>query len=56
MTPTRQVHWFARGSLAFMFAYHGLVPKLIQSSPGELVLLQAHHLGHAVWLSQAAGV
>lgn len=39
-----------------MFAYHGLVPKLIQLSPGEQVLLNAHSLGHAAWLSRAAGV
>ncbi|WP_322114159.1 hypothetical protein [Pseudomonas sp. KU26590] len=43
----RQVHWLARGSLAFMFAYHGLVPKLIALSPGEHSLLQAHSLEHA---------
>jgi hypothetical protein len=51
----RQVHWLARGSLAFMFAYHGLVPKLIALSPGEQLLLRAHGLEGAAWLSQAAG-
>ncbi|WPP01700.1 DoxX-like family protein [Pseudomonas sp. HR96] len=56
MNPVRQVHWLARGSLAFMFAYHGLVPKLIQLSPGEQLLLRAHGLENAAWLSQAAGV
>lgn len=56
MNGARQVHWLARGSLAFMFAYHGLVPKLIVLSPGERVLLQAHGLENAAWLSQAAGV
>lgn len=39
-----------------MFAYHGLVPKLIALSPGEQVLLRAHGLEGAPWLSQAAGV
>jgi hypothetical protein len=39
-----------------MFAYHGLVPKLIALSPGELVLLKAHGLEGAPWLSQIAGL
>nr|WP_218576145.1 DoxX-like family protein [Pseudomonas sp. SLFW] len=39
-----------------MFAYHGLVPKLIALSPGEQVLLRAHGLEGAPWLSHAAGV
>jgi hypothetical protein len=56
VNAVRQVHWLARGSLAFMFAYHGLVPKLIVLSPGERMLLQAHGLERAAWLSQAAGV
>lgn len=56
MNEIRQIHWLARGTLAFMFAYHGLVPKLISLSPGELLLLKAHGLEHATWLSQAAGV
>ncbi|KXG81987.1 DoxX-like family protein [Pseudomonas mosselii] len=56
MNRLHQVHWLARASLAFVFAYHGLVPKLIVLSPGEQVLLQAHGLAHATWLSQVAGV
>lgn len=28
MNRLQQSHWLGRGSLAFMFAYHGLVPKL----------------------------
>ncbi|WP_346424287.1 DoxX-like family protein [Pseudomonas syringae] len=56
MNRLRQIHWLGRGSLAFMFAYHELVPKLIDMSPGERVLLQAHGLEQAAWLSQAAGV
>lgn len=55
MNALRQVHWLARGSLAFMFAYHGLVPKLIALSPGEQLLLKAHGLESAAWISQAAG-
>jgi hypothetical protein len=45
-----------RGGLAFMFAYHGLVPKLIALSPGEQLLLRAHGLEGAPWLSRGAGV
>jgi hypothetical protein len=56
MTPLRQAHWLARASLAFMFAYHGLVPKLMALSPGERLLLQAHGLENAPWLPQMAGV
>ena len=56
MNRLRQAHWLGRGGLAFMFAYHGLVPKLILTAPGERTLLQAHGLGDALWLSQAAGV
>jgi hypothetical protein len=56
MTPLRQAHWLARGGLAFMFAYHGLVPKLIAMSPGERVLMQAHGLEQSAWLFQAAGI
>lgn len=52
----RQVHWLARGSLAFMFAYHGLVPKLLALSPGEQMLLQAHGLTHTTGLILVAGV
>jgi len=56
MNRLRQAHWLGRGGLAFMFAYHGLVPKLIMTAPGERTLLQAHGLGDALWFSQAAGV
>jgi len=56
MNRLQQTHWLARGSLAFMFAYHGLVPKLLVQSLGERVLLQAHGLGQATWLLQVAGV
>ncbi|MFJ5296535.1 DoxX-like family protein [Pseudomonas sp. NPDC088368] len=55
MSPLRQAHWLGRGGLAFMFAYHGLVPKFMALSPGELVLLRAHGLEGAPWLSHAAG-
>lgn len=56
MTPMRQAHWLGRGGLAFMFAYHGLVPKLIALSPGERLLLRAHGLEGAPWLSRGAGI
>jgi hypothetical protein len=56
MTPIRQANWLGRGGLAFMFAYHGLVPKLIVLSPGEQLLLRAHGLEAARWLSHGAGI
>jgi hypothetical protein len=56
MTPLHQAHWFGRAGLAFMFAYHGLVPKLIVLSAGEQLLLRAHGLEGTPWLSQAAGI
>jgi hypothetical protein len=56
MSQLRQAHWWGRAGLAFMFAYHGLVPKLIVLSAGEQVLLRAHGLEGAPWLSRAAGI
>ena len=32
----------ARAFLAFMFFYHGLVPKILHPSPLELEMIQAH--------------
>lgn len=56
MTPMCQAHWLGLGDLAFMFAYHGLVPKLIALSPGEQLLLRAHGLEGAPWPSPGAGL
>lgn len=56
MNRLSRVHWLGRSSLAFMFAYHGLVPKLINMSPGEQLLLQAHGLNDSAWLIQGGGV
>jgi len=37
-----RINGIARGGLAFIFGYHGLVPKLLWSSPGERTLIQSH--------------
>ncbi|WP_404822085.1 hypothetical protein [Pseudomonas khavaziana] len=42
MNPLLRINWIARGGLAFMFAYHGLVPKLLWLSQGERAMIQAH--------------
>jgi uncharacterized membrane protein YphA (DoxX/SURF4 family) len=38
------VHACARGTLAFVFAYHGLVPKLLRRDPDELAMLRDAHV------------
>ena len=38
------VHQIARYLLAFVFVYHGLVPKILYLSPIEMSLMRAHHL------------
>jgi hypothetical protein len=45
-TSLRQLlsHLCARGTLAFVFAYHGLVPKLLRRDADELALLRDAHL------------
>ncbi|WP_422630789.1 hypothetical protein [Pseudomonas mucidolens] len=42
MNTLVRINWIARGSLAFMFTYHGLVPKLLWLSQGERAMIQAH--------------
>jgi hypothetical protein len=37
-----RINWIASGGLAFMFAYHGLVPKLLWLSAGEQRMIEAH--------------
>ncbi|AWM92900.1 DoxX family protein [Pseudomonas sp. 31-12] len=56
MSPLKRTHWIARGSLAFMFAYHGLVPKLLWLSPGERTMIQAHGIDQVALFAYAAGV
>ncbi|WP_219097312.1 DoxX-like family protein [Pseudomonas sp. UMAB-40] len=56
MSALKRTHWIARGSLAFMFAYHGLVPKLLWLSPGERTMIQAHGIHQVELFAYAAGV
>jgi hypothetical protein len=50
-----RIHLIARGSLAFVFIYHGLVPKILWLSPIEVNLVSAHGL-NATLVSPLAGV
>jgi uncharacterized membrane protein YphA (DoxX/SURF4 family) len=63
MTDPRlqQIAWIARLSLALVFIWHGLVPKILWLSPDELEMIQAHGLpAHGLsapeWVARVAGV
>ena len=49
------IHLSARYTLAFIFIYHGLVPKILWLSPVEVSLTNAHNLDAAV-ISPIAGM
>ncbi|MCF6300320.1 MAG: DoxX-like family protein [Proteobacteria bacterium] len=52
-----KINFFARMALAFVFFYHGLIPKILFPSELELMLVKLHHLPiDALLFSQAAGV
>jgi hypothetical protein len=36
----RRIHSIARGGLAVIFVYHGLVPKLLVHHPDEIAMLK----------------
>ena len=46
------VHACARITLAFVFAYHGLVPKLLRRDPDEIAMLRDAHVPSG-WLDAA---
>ena len=50
-----KINSIARFTLAFVFAYHGLVPKILWLSPVEASLTNAHNLD-AVIISPIAGI
>ena len=50
-----RIHAAARAVLAFVFIYHGLVPKILWLSPTEAALAGAHGL-YAPIISPIAGV
>ena len=56
MNALTRTHWIARASLAFMFAWHGLVPKLLWLSPTERSMIAAHGIGPVERVAQVAGV
>jgi len=51
----RKINLIARYTLAFIFCYHGLVPKILWLSPLEASLANAHNLD-AVIVSPIAGI
>lgn len=51
-----RINWIARGGLAFMLAYHGLVPKLLWLSQGERTMIQAHGIEQVQVFATLAGV
>lgn len=56
MNPLSRINWIARGGLAFMFAYHGLVPKLLWLSQGERAMIKAHGIEQVQLFATLAGV
>lgn len=56
MNTLARINWIARGGLAFMFGYHGLVPKLLWLSPGERTMIQAHGIDQVELFATLAGV
>lgn len=56
MGALARTHWIARGSLVFMFAYHGLVPKLLWLSAGERTMILAHGIQQVELFAYVAGV
>jgi len=56
MNALVRINWIARGGLAFMFAYHGLVPKLLWLSQGERTMMQAHGIEQVQVFATLAGV
>ncbi|MGY2294872.1 DoxX-like family protein [Pseudomonas yamanorum] len=56
MNTLVRINWIARGGLAFMFAYHGLVPKLLWLSQGERTMIQSHGIEQVQVFATLAGV
>ncbi len=56
--PLPRIHAICRNTLAAVFLYHGIVPKLLWPSSTELALAQVHPLPFisAQQMSQAAAV
>ncbi|WP_312933238.1 DoxX-like family protein [Pseudomonas sp.] len=56
MNALARINWIARGGLAFMFAYHGLVPKLLWLSAGEQAMIRAHGIEQVQLFAILAGI
>ncbi|MBU6953814.1 DoxX-like family protein [Hahella sp. HN01] len=57
MDVLQRIHWVARLSVAGVFLYHGLVPKILWLSPTELAMIEAQGLGqYAPQIAMAGGV
>lgn len=56
MNTLMRINWIARGGLAFMFTYHGLVPKLLWLSQGERAMIQAHGIEQVQMFATLAGI
>lgn len=56
MNALARINWIARGGLAFVFAYHGLVPKLLWLSADERSMMQAHGIEQVQLFATLAGV
>lgn len=51
-----RILWLVRGSLALLFAYHGLVPKLLWLSADEARMITAHGWTAVQSIAQVAGI
>ena len=52
-----QINFLARTTLAFIFFYHGLIPKILFPSEIEVMLVNQHNLPmDALLFSQMAGI
>jgi uncharacterized membrane protein YphA (DoxX/SURF4 family) len=51
----KKINLIGRYALAFVFIYHGVVPKLLWLSPTEIALTNAHHLDATI-VAPIAGV
>ncbi|MBP5077723.1 DoxX-like family protein [Pseudomonas chlororaphis] len=56
MNALTRINWIARGGLAFMFGYHGLIPKLLWLSPGEQTMILSHGITQVERFANIAGV
>lgn len=56
ITQLARIAWVARAGLAFMFFYHGLVPKLLTLSVGERLMITAHGFQNPEQIARLSGL